>query len=742
MRGDDTTAPLPVVDEPLLSDSELVTQHVLADHFNLLPGPATTHAPHTLPAMFPDLEPLAFFDDLVRLSTRRLKRDAFARAADAAMAANDRFDLGLINDDVVAATSTGLLALIRHKQSLITERVQPGISARVPPPDAEPSIPPYPHQLGLGLLDSFHAGADIVVPDPLPARVALRERSPAEHMAIERHIKAEYSKGLLILLPDEVVAAACAAEGLAYRVSPTFVQGKVDSDPVKEAMGRKCDDYSLSGLNSPLKAAILAETYGAYNDPTVTTLASTFLRAKTMFPSQDIHIATSDFTAYYKRFLIAAHHVPLLATSVEINGVTYAALPLVGPFGLQDSNAMAKCTTEAIHAIVSSRHRERWGAPIQTTYVDDTIAFGPPPVLDQVLAIHEEVADSVLGLNSVSRKKTKQAPVLDALGFRFDCPAATVGLTSTWFEKLVAVLFHELPTNPAPGHRVMLRLLQRAASYMLRTAEVVSIMRPWSRGLYRAIARVTDHPKATARLTRDAIADITEWRRFARSCWTDASRLRVPMEILPLTNRLHPAEPREERWARQSRAAHEVVFVDACTTRPDADSDSWGAGWVAFDNPAPPTRKTATAYGTYLIPRLQATVAGMPVENSDLINVYEFLASLIALTVLAARGRPTDLPMGAVWHVHVWTDNSSALAWLTSHKSSHPLIIHLLRTLADIQSANGLLVTMGHVPGRVNTFADDSSRGFRTATGTQSLATLSHLIAHTQLPPWWHATQA
>jgi hypothetical protein len=688
--------------------------------------------------MFPEWAHMATFDDIVALSTRRLKRDAFARAAAAAADAAVPFDVSTLQPDIDAVAADGLLALVRHRQRAITECVQPGIAARVPPPTpaSASSVPSYPTQLGLDLLDDFHAGANIVVPDPLPTQCTLRQRTPAEHMAILHHLRTERDKGLLILLPAALVAAACAAEGMAFRISPTFIQGKVDADPAKEAMGRKCDDYTHSGLNSPLKAGILAETYGAYNDPTVVTLAALFLCARAAFPGRDVHIATSDFNAYYKRFPIAAPLVTLLATSVVIDDTLYAALPLVGPFGLQDSNAMAKCATEAIHAIAAERHMARWGTVLQTTYVDDTIAFGPPDVLRELLALHHEIADSVLGPNSVSAKKTSQGPVKDALGFRFDCPAATVGITSTWFEKLVAVLFLELPPTLLPGHRAPLRLLQRAAAYMLRTAEIVSAMKPWSRGLYRAIAAVFDHPKATARLTKDAIADLDEWRRFLHACWRDASTLRAPMLAVTIVNRSHPAETREEKWARQAAAAHSVIYVDACTTRPDSHVDAWGAGWVEYDNP-PSRRRHPRAYGTYLIPRVHATMAGVPVDNSDVINVYEFLAALLALSALVAAGRPAALAPDAVWHVHVWTDNTSALAWLTSNKSSHPLIIHLLRSLAALQHSHGLLVTMGHVPGRVNTCADDCSRGFRTPTGTQSSAALSHLVAHSTLPSWW-----
>ena len=84
--------------------------------------------------MFPDWAHMATFEDIVALSTRRLKRDAFARAAAAAADAAIPFDVSALQPDVDAVAAGGLLTLVRHRQRAITECVQPGIAPRVPPP--------------------------------------------------------------------------------------------------------------------------------------------------------------------------------------------------------------------------------------------------------------------------------------------------------------------------------------------------------------------------------------------------------------------------------------------------------------------------------------------------------------------------------------------------------------------------------------------------------------------------------
>ena len=761
----------------MLSDVELTSQHALAECLHLRPDtvsplpvrepapdprstrleaapeplalepPAAIDTSTALPTRSAGLEPaprmfptewaeIFTFKALIQHSTRWLNVDPFARAADAALAANDRIDMSRVRDDIDAVTAQGLLPFLAAKQATIKECVQPDIEVLVPLPTGD-TTPPYPAKLGLASVNTFHAGAEIQVPHPLPPQGPLPVRTHGEHRAIERHVNADYNKGLVSVLPRTLAEEQCTSAGIQLRISRCFIQRKVDIDPVKAAMGRKCDDYTASGINSREKAAYLAEVYGKYNDPTKVALAQTFLNAKKRFPNEAIVIGTSDFTAYYHRFLIAVHQVPLLATLVVIDGAEYVVLPLVGPFGLQDSNAMAKCTTEMIHAINCSRQMATWGTILSTIYVDDGVFFAPAWVMALLFEDHEVTSDMILGPNSISKKKTLAAPVRDALGFRFDCPAETVGLTPTWFEKLVAAVYLELPEQLRPGAQFPLQLLQRVAAHMIRTAEVVVAMRPFSFGIYRAIAGVLDTPRAKARLTRDAIVDINEWRRFLRGCWSDPSPLRVHMSVLPLVHRA-PNEDRAALWTRQAAAAHTVIFVDACTTRPDVSTPGrWGAGWVTFGPPAGSARRPALAYGSYDISPITAAVVNLPDADANMINIYEFLASLIALDELARRGRPADLMPGAVWHVHVWTDNTSALAWLTAHKSSHPLVVHLLRELVHLQTASGLLVTMGHWAGRNNTLADDASRGFATPSGSQSLITLSHLVALRTLPPWF-----
>ena len=628
--------------------------------------------------------------------------------------------------------------------------------------------PPYPTVSGLDLLHSFHDGGDILLPDPFPQPIRIRPKSDADHLAMERLIADEYRKGWVVVLPKHETEQLCRDQALRSAISPSFISRKTDSDPVKEEMGRRTDDYSVSGMNTPAKRRQLAHITGPYDDPSEADICQIILDAVDTYPGQPVWLLKSDYPSYFRRFPIKVEHALMLAIHLIISGVEYMVIPLFGPFGLQDSNAVAKCATEAMHAMNVQYHMQLHGKVLQTTFLDDTVAASPHAVLHRILSWITTTANNVIGPNGIATKKTFIDRIMVVLGFQYNCNDMTISITTTWYEKLVSVLFDDLPVNPATGDKVLLRVIQRVAAHMLRTARLTTSMLSYSRALYRNIRGVVDHDYAVVYLTERSVVDILTWRQFVLHCFYDANALRVPITIPVLVTRRR-GESKEDFWSRQAASAHNILHVDACTNRPELlPRDCWGAGWIsspshkgaadaqpipASDKDSPshkgaadaqpipasdkelPILPTPTAYGAYEIDRLD--IGGLPIKLKDQINIYEFLAALIALTALSLQGRPDYVPEGEKWHVHIWTDNTSALAWLTSHKSSHPLIIHLLHIFSSIQERYNMLVTMGHIPGKINTLADAASRGFQTPEGYQSFQKLCHLVPHTQLPEWW-----
>ena len=710
--------------------------------------------PLPIALLFPEWEGKAF-GEITDTARRWQSANAASRAAAAAgpyfeAHPDQRIRLDKVQQDLELARSIGLLQMLRRRQLRNKDCVQPSIA--VPPPSAASStyVPPYPTPSGMIMLNGFHDGGDVTLPVPLPRQLPLRRKSDADHLAMERLISDELGKGWIVVLPRAETEQLCAAEGIPCLSSPSFISKKTDVDPLKEEMGRRTDDYTISGMNTPTKRLQLAAITGPYDDPTEVDICQIILDAMDRYPGQEIFLLKTDYAAYFRRFPINIAHTLLLAIHLIIDGKDYMAIPLFGPFGLQDSNAVALCATKAMHAINADHHMRLHGVILQTTFLDDTVAASPEPVLRAILGFNVETSNRVIGPNGTALKKTFIQRNMVVLGFQYDCEALTIGLTSVWYEKLLSV-FDELPGSPRVGDRVRLRLVQSVAAHILRTARLATSMMSFSRALYRNIRGVVDHDHAVVYLTDRSVDDIPQWRRFLEFAFYDARPLRVSIRI-PILMKRRRDETQVEFWSRQAAAAHDILHVDACTTRPDLHPrDCWGAGWVAQPNvlttygATPVTAGTddlpvisaIKAYGVYEIDRLETHVQDLSIKDKDQINVYEFLAALIALTAIALQGRPAYVPQGQKWHVHLWTDNTSALSWLTSYKTSHPLIIHLLHVFAALQEKYNMIVTMGHIKGAINVLADNASRGFQTPTGSQAFTQLCHLQPHSQLPEWW-----
>jgi len=117
------------------------------------------------------------------------------------------------------------------------------------------------------------------------------------------------------------------------------------------------------------------------------------------------------------------------------------------------------------------------------------------------------------------------------------------------------------------------------------------------------------------------------------------------------------------------------------------------------------------------------------------INIRESFAAVVALSLVAplVSGSP-----GHLTHIHIHTDNTSALSWMTRYRSTHPVVAFLLQIFSHLQVKHHLLVTMSHIPGVENVLADAASRDFKCPSGAQSFQTLKRLERFPTLPTWTH----
>jgi hypothetical protein len=97
-------------------------------------------------------------------------------------------------------------------------------------------------------------------------------------------------------------------------------------------------------------------------------------------------------------------------------------------------------------------------------------------------------------------------------------------------------------------------------------------------------------------------------------------------------------------------------------------------------------------------------------------NIFEFVACLTAFVAIAVLNR-TKRDARDGLHVHVHTDNTSALAWMRKQRAESVFHTFLLRLMCDLQVLLRASVTISHIPGLVNRHADAASRNFKVPDG-------------------------
>jgi hypothetical protein len=98
---------------------------------------------------------------------------------------------------------------------------------------------------------------------------------------------------------------------------------------------------------------------------------------------------------------------------------------------------------------------------------------------------------------------------------------------------------------------------------------------------------------------------------------------------------------------------------------------------------------------------------GEPAEISN--NIFEFFAILAGLALVARTKSHL--------HVHIHSDNTSALAWAQTCRGDSGFHTFLIRVLCDVQIAAGIHLTTSHVSGADNVHADAISRQFNVPNG-------------------------
>lgn len=639
-----------------------------------------------------------------------------------------RIDAAVIQADAAAARSAGLTNFLLTRLRDITDRVyQPG-AIIVPPTTApQPSVPPYPTAAGLTNFQALAHGAPLELPPTFQPNATLPPpKPPGYELAMERLIAEYVENGSMILLPYAVALVLCAEENLELHLSPTFIVRKVGAEK-----GRAVTDYTRALLNALFKKPLLSDLYGPIVYPTHPVLCRTLLAVKAAYPSEVIVLAKEDFQGWFNRIPNQVQNVPRTASVLYIDGRPFVCLPLVEQFGLQDSNYHSNVGSAVIYANMRANDFAQFNMEVAHLYSDDEIAFLPASTVKARRPHYRAVAEAVAGKGVIAERKHSAHPQNEAIGARYDCDAMTIGLSESLYIKLVCLLYNELPSDLQPQQRINVTTMERLGAYMMLCGQFLPHLSAFCRSAHENLHRAQPR-QATVPINLKTIIDIRLWRIAVCHAWRDPGSLVVPVHVPPLLAPL-PDETTLALALRQEAHAYYVQDSDACTFT--IDNPCWGGGFVLW------REGSACLWGGHQLPKFQHYHNCGSVCVDAHINLYELLMAIAGIAALCEQlstlRPPPSHPQHALLHIHVWTDNTSALSWMVKYKASHPIHSFVLQVLAHLATHHRLLLTFAHKPGVNNVHADAISRGTHLAPGSPTASVLSPVTCHQPLPTWW-----
>jgi hypothetical protein len=439
------------------------------------------------------------------------------------------------------------------------------------------------------------------------------------------------------------------------------------------------------------------------------------------FPDQPIFVARRDVDAAYHRVIPPLQDLLHVIFPFFHRGVRSVAIPLVSTFGNSDSNFQFNILTEVLLACSQTR-TSAW-VPGPHTYVfsamatDDLIVMGPElPLRAELLATEHDIRTAV-GQGGISVDKDLFGQQVEVIGYMVDTSRRRISISQKGFASLLDIFFSS--SLPTVGSVLPTVRLQRMASLAIRYAPFFTVLLPFSRGFSASVSPFCP----TSTLSHRAILDWLLWRLVLRQAVLNPAWFELSYAT-PLLFASPRIESEVELASRQAAAADYELFVDAALRSAGLGIYCPDLCTVFFD-----------LLGWQFFPDARGNLC--PVH----ICLYEFFASVVGaiIYILLSLSPPAAVsPRLTPFHLHVWTDNSSAYWSIRRARASHPVAVVLLQMLAFIQLRFGVVVTIGHIPGVRNVYADAISRSFQVPDADRihnSLLALPHYRLGPALTP-------
>ena len=534
--------------------------------------------------------------------------------------------------------------------------------------------------------------------------------SIAPHDAIAAHFARLQRSGRYIILRESFWLAYAARAAIPFAYVHCFLAPKPGA-PLMRLVANP------SALISPAKKQQLIHRWGRITPTQFIDLCYLLHSAYSAFPDHPIFLARRDVDSAYQRIAPPLSDLLHLIFPFFHRGVRSVAIPLVSTFGNSDSNFQFNVISEVLLSLSRARTHAWVPAPHNFSFsamaTDDLIVAGPRSLVETELEATAHDIPTAVGEGGVSADKDRLGQQLEVIGFFVDTAAGLLSVSQKGFISLLEIFFGS--PIPCVGDRIPTPRLQRVASLALRYSPFLTVLLPFSRGFSASTSPLLDWSVLSPR----AVSDWVMWRMVLRLAVDNPSWFDICYTV-PLLFASPSMETEEELAHRQAAAADTSIFVDACMSSAGAGVYCPDSFTLFFD-----------MLGWQYFPDKDGHLCRVH------ICLFEFIASVVGAIMWILLRLPSLSPTSShrPFHLHVWTDNSSAYWTIRRSRSAHPISIMLLQALALVQLRFGVLITIGHVPGVRNEYADALSRSFLVPRASELHRVLA-LLPHYHLGPY------
>ncbi len=314
---------------------------------------------------------------------------------------------------------------------------------------------------------------------------------------------------LSIVLPRHVAEAHVKefhTSRLAWTTKPGKPGGRALIDPTWA-------QPPFAALNSVEVRDACEARYGAIHNPTIDEVVHMVLRARDMFPNQDIILWLMDVKGAYTQLVFCVEHIKWMAAALFCGSIIFF---IAGIFGWAGQPFAFDTVTRAIRWELQRRVKGT-----TNIYVDDGMGATTQEHLNHDLSVAAALFTGLMGPVACAPDKTKAATRLDIIGYNLDTVTALVTIAEK--NVLKALYGFMSVTRDAP---ISFLLMEKLASWGSRYATICPLLLPFTAVLHASMHRlsarcsisVTPHLWSVILLFRTLLAlTVLRSTAFARS---------------------------------------------------------------------------------------------------------------------------------------------------------------------------------------------------------------------------------